>query len=425
MAALLVAPAPGRKTIVLPAGTVEVRGETIVESGTEIRGAPEGTVLRMAPNFIGRAVFVARGADVRLSDFTIEGNRDTHDVRAGLPRYDVPFARFTAANGVLAQDIDGLRVERVEFRNIGGFAVLASRARRVTIDNVKISDSGSRNPAGQNNTTGGILLEEGAAGFRVTDCLLRNIRGNGIWTHSLYTSPRNGPGLIANNRIEIVGRDAIQVGHAFGVRVEANTGGWIGVPSEDVDMEARAIPVAIDTAGNVDRPSYARNRFVEVNGKCIDLDGFHHGEVRANVCENRGMPESYKFGGYGIVMNNTNPDMQSTNIRVVDNVIDGPLFGGIFVIGSGHLVARNRLLNLNLAHCNEEAARFGCYYAAGEPDMLRSGIYLGRAAERPAPARGNTIEGNTIAGFEMKSRCIGKAPGIEEGWNVVRANVCK
>jgi hypothetical protein len=425
MAALLVAPAPGRKTIVLPAGTVEVRGETIVESGTEVRGAPEGTVLRMAPNFIGRAVFVARGADVRLSDFTIEGNRDTHDVRAGLPRYDVPFARFTAANGVLAQDIDGLRVERVEFRNIGGFAVLASRARRVTIDNVKISDSGSRNPAGQNNTTGGILLEEGAAGFRVTDCLLRNIRGNGIWTHSLYTSPRNGPGLIANNRIEIVGRDAIQVGHAFGVRVEANTGGWIGVPSEDVDMEARAIPVAIDTAGNVDRSSYARNRFVEVNGKCIDLDGFHHGEVRANVCENRGMPESYKFGGYGIVMNNTNPDMQSTNIRVVDNVIDGPLFGGIFVIGSGHLVARNRLLNLNLAHCNEEAARFGCYYAAGEPDMLRSGIYLGRAAERPAPARGNTIEGNTIAGFEMKSRCIGKAPGIEEGWNVVRANVCK
>jgi len=51
-------------------GTVEVRGETIVESGTEVRGAPEGTVLRMAPNFIGRAVFVARGADVRLSDFT-------------------------------------------------------------------------------------------------------------------------------------------------------------------------------------------------------------------------------------------------------------------------------------------------------------------------------------------------------------------
>ena len=37
----------------------------------------------------------------------------------------------------------------------------------------------------------------------------------------------------------------------------------------------------------------------------------------------------------------------------------------------------------------------------------------------------NTIEGNVIAGFEMKSRCSGRAPGIEEDWNVVRGNDCK
>jgi hypothetical protein len=424
-AALLSTPMPRTKRIVLPAGTVDVYGETVLESGTEVIGAAEGTILRMAPNFNGRAVFVAQGSGIRLRDFTIEGNRDTHELRAGLPAYDLPFARFTRANGIFAQSIDGLRVDRVAFRNIGGFAVLGTRARRVTLNGLYISDSGSRNSAGRNNTTGGILLEEGSAGFRVTNCMLRNIRGNGIWTHSLYTSPRNGPGRIANNRIELVGRDAIQVGHAFDVRVEDNSGGWVGYPWEDVDMDNRAIPVAIDTAGNVERSVYNRNRFVELNGKCIDLDGFHNGEVRGNVCENRGMADAYKFGGYGIVMNNTNPDMQSSNIRVVDNVIDGPLFGGIFVIGSGHLIARNRLVNLNLAHCNEEAARFGCYYAAGEPDMLRSGIYLGRGAERPAPARGNTIEGNVIAGFEMKSRCIGRAPGIEENWNVVRGNDCK
>jgi len=83
------------------------------------------------------------------------------------------------------------------------------------------------------------------------------------------------------------------------------------------------------------------------------------------------------------------------------------------------------LLHLNIAHCNEEAARFGCYYAAGEPDMLRSGIYLGRGAERPAPAAGNVIENNEISGFEMKTRCIGVAPGVKLSANRVRDNVCR
>jgi hypothetical protein len=124
-------------------------------------------------------------------------------------------------------------------------------------------------------------------------------------------------------------------------------------------------------------------------------------------------------------MNNSNPDMQSRNIRIVDNIIEGPLFGGIFVIGTGHQIVHNRLLNLNTAHCNEEAARFGCYYGPGEPDMLRSGIYLGRGADRPAPARGNTIEDNEITGFQMETRCIGLAPGILPGWNMVRGNRCR
>ena len=102
--------------------------------------------------------------------------------------------------------------------------------------------------------------------------------------------------------------------------------------------------------------------------------------------------------------------MQSRNVRIEDNLIDGAKFGGIFVIGEDNVIARNRLLNLNTAHCNEEAARFGCYYAPGEPDMLRSGIYLGSGAERPAPARGNRIEENEITGYEMDRRCIGGGP---------------
>jgi len=409
-AVFLLAPWPRGGSVQLPPGTVELHAEMVLGDGAEVRGAASGTVLRAAADFHGRALIVVRGNGVLLRDFAVDGNRQKLESRLGLPGYDVPFARFTPGNGVLAEGVSQLVVRNVSFREIAGFAVLVSRSRGVTIDGVRVAESGSRNPAGRNNTTGGILLEEGTSDFRVTRCELRDILGNGIWTHSLYTSPRNARGEFAENRFDTIGRDALQVGHATGVRVEGNSGTRIGYPEEAVDVEGRAIPVAVDTAGNVDSSIYARNQFSAINGKCIDLDGFHDGEVRRNVCVD--------VGGYGIVMNNTNPDMQSRNVRIEENVLDGVKYGGIFVIGEGNVIRRNRLLNLNTAHC-------GCYYTAGEPDMFRSGIYLGKGAERPAPARGNRIEENEITGYQMAGHCIGGASGLYLAWNSVRGNRCR
>ena len=56
--------------------------------------------------------------------------------------------------------------------------------------------------------------------------------------------------------------------------------------------------------------------------------------------------------------------------------------------------------------------------------MLRSGIYLGRGAERPAVARGNVIEDNEISGFRMKTHCVGMAPGVSAAANQVDRNRC-
>ena len=411
IAGLLVFSKSPRRVVQLPPGEVLVHSPIGIGRNIELRGAPSGTTLVAAPDFHGAAVIVVRGAGVRLHGFAIDGNRDALEVRAGLPSYDMTFARFTANNGVFANDVTALTIDNLTMRNIAGFAILVSNSHSITIDRIRIAASGSRNANGRNNSTGGILLEEGTTDFRVTNCNLHAIRGNGIWTHSLYTSPRDARGLIALNRFAQIGRDAIQVGHARDIQVEENTGIEIGFPAEDVDAENRAIPVAIDTAGNVEDTTYAGNRFEEVNGKCIDLDGFHDGEVRGNECVNRAPAQLYRFGGYGIVMNNTNPDMQSRNIRVVDNVIDKPLYGGIFVIGTGHLVARNRLLNLNEAH-------------SADP-VLESGIYLGKGAERPAPARGNIVEDNQVSGYEMKTHCIGMAYEVDPKSNTVRRNVCK
>jgi hypothetical protein len=420
--------AQGTGTVRLPAGIVEISSELAIPDAAhdlEILGADSGTVLRASAAFRGRAVLHMQGArNIRLDGFTIDGNRAALEKPAGLPGSGVPFCRFTANNGVLVENVRGLAISGVRIREVAGFAVLVSRSSQVRIEGVQVEDSGSRNQRGRNNATGGILIEEGTAGFDVLACSVRNVLGNGVWTHSLSTSPRNRDGVIARNHFKNIGRDAVQAGHVTNLRVENNSGARIGYPVERVDSEGGGIPVAIDTAGNVDRSVYAGNRFEEVDGKCIDLDGFHHGDVLDNSCTNRGSAEDYPWGHFGIVFNNSNPDMQSEEVTVARNVIDGAKFGGIFVIGSRNTITGNKLLRLNLAGCNESGAKFGCLYYPNEPDLLRSGIYLGRGAARPAIARNNTIRDNQISGHRMKTSCVVAGPGVSLKENKVEGNRC-
>ena len=116
--------------------------------------------------------------------------------------------------------------------------------------------------------------------------------------------------------------------------------------------------------------------------------------------------------------------MQPEGVTVAGNVIDGAKFGGIFVIGTGNTIVGNKLSNLNLARCNESGARYGCLYYPGQPDLLRSGIYLGLGAARPAPARGIVVEANVISGYGMRERCVVAAPGVSLARNKVGSNRC-
>lgn len=419
----------GTGIVELPAGLTEVEAEIAIPLGAhdlEIRGAASGSTLRAADRFQGRAILrCERATRVRFLNFAIDGNRNALERPGHLPGSSTPFADFTVGNGILAVTVAALHVSSVTLANVAGFAILASRSRDVSIDRVRVVDSGSRTPRGRNNATGGILLEEGTRNFAVTHCDLRNVRGNGIWTHSLATAPRNEDGLIASNHLEQIGRDAIQVGHGARVRVEGNTGTEIGYPLEDVDMEHLATPVAIDTAGDTSHSEYAGNQFSEVNGKCLDLDGFHDGVVRGNVCVNRFGPEHYPFGNLGIVFNNSDPAMTSQGIELVDNTLDGTLFSGIFVIGQHHHIAHNCLRRINLTHCGGKTANFGCNYAPDQPDLLRSGIYLASHGAHPAPARANVIEDNEISGFGMFANCITAAPGVVLAANTISRNTCK
>jgi hypothetical protein len=426
-AAAISIPQTGR--VVLPAGIVSVAAEIRVPDGAHdlvIEANPRGTTLRAAPGFKGRAIIVCeRARNVQMVGFAIDGARQSITTRVGLPPSDVPFARFYQNNGILVDQTAGLLARGIRFTNVWAFPLLVSRSDHVQIYGVAVTSSGSRNEKGRNNSTGGILLEEGVTDFEIRESSFTSILGNGLWTHSNYGSPRNTRGLITDNQFREIGRDAIQIGHAAEVRVERNTGSRIGYPFDAVDVEGAAMPVGVDTSGNVDHAVYSNNRFEEVNGKCIDLDGFHDGEVLSNSCVNKGSGDDYPNGQFGIVINNANIDMKSENITIANNVIDGAKYGGMFVIGSRHRIERNRLLNVNLAHCNESAAKFGCLSIAGQPDYLQSGIYLAARGERPDPSRDLVIRDNVITGFKMSSRCIMAAPGVSLKDSAIDNNRCE
>lgn len=374
----------------------------------------------------GRAALTIDGpCRVILRRVTIQGNRAAEPQPQALPPSDRRFADHYQANGLLLLGSAEVVIEDSVFTDIAAFPLLASGVRKIRISRCRFSNSGSRNARGRNNATGGVLLEDGTANFLIEDSDFENILGNAVWTHSRYNHMRNGPGTIRGNRFSGIGRDAIQVGHATHVDVLDNAIARVGYPVEAVDVEGGGTPVGIDTAGNVDGSRYVGNRMTEIDGKCIDLDGFHHGEVSRNTCVNRGKPDAYPFGHFGVVMNNTDPDMQSVAIRIEGNRFEGMRFGGIFVIGSGHTIRNNTMTRLHTAHCSEDKVQPGCTHFAGEPDLLRTGIYLGRRAERPAITRGNRIEGNTIGGWRMDRRCIGFAPGVVSKDNRISGNVCR
>ena len=299
-------------TVTLPAGVIEISREIVLPYDAhdlDLRGS--GTAVRAASTFRGRALIVIPGGkNIKLHDISLDGNRDAVARPLGLPPSEAMFSRFMPNNGILAEGITSLEIARVKATGIAGFTILVNSSHTVRIHDIQIADSGSLNLRKRNNTTGGILLEEGTTDFEVVDCRIANVRGNGIWTHSLYTSARNARGRIAGNEFAMIARDAIQVGHATEVRVENNRGRMIGYPAEEVDLEGRAFPVAVDTAGNVDRSVYRNNQFEEIDGKCFDLDGFHDGEVSNNTCVNGDVVKEYPYGNFGIIMNNSNPDMQ-------------------------------------------------------------------------------------------------------------------
>ena len=193
----------GTGTVRLAAGVIEITEPIEIPGGAkdlEIIGDPEGVTLRAAPDFEGKALLVFRSASgIKLSGFAIEGRRPHHDERLGLPPSNTTFFDFYSDNGVVFENVEDLQITNVSLTEITNYPIIVNTGKRVTIENVHVSNSGSLNENGRNNASGGILLENGTSDFVVRDSTFENVRGNCIWTHSRYESPRNADGLIEGN----------------------------------------------------------------------------------------------------------------------------------------------------------------------------------------------------------------------------------
>ena len=397
----------------LPRGEVEISSElTLAPGAHDLEIVGNETRLKAADNFKGRAILVLENVErIHLHYLEIDGNRQKLAKPLEMAPPENAFRVWYADNGLLVNNVAGLQIERLGLSNIVNFPILVSQSSKVRVWGSTVENSGSRNARGRNNLSGGILFEEGSSNFEVTASTFHGILGNALWTHSLFRAPRQQDGLFTSNSFDTIGRDAIQVGHATRVRVQGNTGVNIGFPVDSVDIENQGVPIGIDTAGNVDRSEYTGNTFVEINGQCIDLDGFHDGSVRDNRCTNRKTAADYPFGSFAMAMNNTHPDTNSGNIEISGNVIEGSKFGGLFLMGSGNRILDNLFLGLNISH-------------GDEPEILTSGVFLSRGLARLEDTTGNVIRGNRISGYKMKTRCIVYGPGVSRAANTIEGNTC-
>lgn len=414
----------------LPAGIVHLKRPLVIPNGTshlELRGNPAGSTLVLDPDFRGAAAVLADTvSNLTLSGFTIAGNRADLQSNWNLPLNEAAFADYYADNGIVIRHSRNVTISGVRFLRICAFPVIVNATAGAVIASVTVEDSGTLNPDGHNNTTGGILIEEGSSAFEVRNSKFSRIAGTAIWTHSYARSPRQSDGVIAGNTISTVARDAIQIGHATRVRVENNRGSDIGFPAEYIDFAGYGTPVALDTAGNVDHTTYSNNDFTAVNGQCIDLDGFHDGAVTANRCTNVPATAAQWLGlHFGILFGNHDRGMTSTNIAITGNTLRGFAYGGVFLIGEHNRIEGNRFLDVNLARCGSQPVPAKCNAMADEPDALRSGIYLSDNGGRIAATRGNVIRNNVIQGFGMPEHCIAAKRGVDLKANTISGNTCE
>ena len=221
-------------TVTLPAGVIEISREVVIAADShDLLIRAKGSTLKASAAFRGRALLViAGGLNIRVEDLSLDGNRDAVGRMASLPPAGTMFSRVLANNGIMAEGVTGLDIARVKARNIGGFAVLVNGGLGAKLSEIEVTDSGGYNPQHRNNGTGGLALEEGAADFDIRRCLIGGIRGSAITLRNVKR------GVVQENEMNVLARDAITADHISNVTIRNNRSREVGYPTAEFDGSA-------------------------------------------------------------------------------------------------------------------------------------------------------------------------------------------
>jgi hypothetical protein len=239
--------------ITLPSGEFEIAREIVLPADAhdlEIRGS--NTTLKLSSEFRGRAMMVLlNGKNVRIHGLTLDGNRDAVGRMYSLPPIGTMFARFVPANGIIAENANGLEIADVKASRFAGFAILVNSSKAVRLHDIDVTASGGFNAQRHNNGTGGIEIEESTTDFQISRCAFGTIRGNAITIRSSEN------GRVFENEFRSIAREAIHAERTNAVALENNHIEQIGFPVEEVDG-----PGAL----------------------CMRLEQFDAGSVKDNTC---------------------------------------------------------------------------------------------------------------------------------------------
>jgi hypothetical protein len=418
--------AEGHATVPLPKGGLEIKKP--IELGAAvtdlvIEGQP-GDVIRAVPGQTLQALFVCRECKrVTFRNFTVEGSAEDRAQPNEGPPLDVELRNYFGGSGIAIEGGEKVSVRNVKFHELSGFAVISAFSRGTTIDGITVTNGGTRNGRGANTGAGGVAIVEGDDSFQVRNSTFRNILGNGVWVQSGSRAQRPQNGVIEGNRFESISRNAIQLSRAFRVTVQNNSAKSIGFPVNTVSSDAGP-PAGVGSDGKVDASVIRGNRIEDINGRCFSLDGYHDGEVSGNTCINHGKAEDYPLGDLGLVLNNSSTDMRSQLVVIQGNHFEGLNLGGISIIGAGHKVIANELINLNRAGCTTSSGSSICLPNRDEPRAALSGIFLGLRGTRPDPVVEATIERNRISGKGMVANCVVAASKVHPEASIIRNNIC-
>jgi len=355
--------------VTLPTGVIEISREiTLPADAHDLNITGTNTTIKASSTFRGRALIILpAGKNIAIHDLSLDGNRAAFPEPLGPPPPTAMLSRVVANNGIVAEGVQGLEIASLKATEIAGFPILINGGHNIHIRDAVITDSGTLDPAGHNNGSGGVVLEEGVTDFEIVHALVGKIRGNGIWIRSASSGAAvtAARGVISDSEFTILARAAIEISHATAITIENNTGHMIGFPGEEAVTSGAVLPTAISASGSVDHVAIRNNSFDEIAGRCLTLEGFNDGEVTGNTCAE-------------------------------------DLFNAFVIRGTGNHITANHLTDLNHAHRDQ-------------PESLRAGIYLAVGAS------GNTLDGNDISGYGMAQHCVG-GPALDA--NKLSKNLC-